>query len=445
MLFNPPMSPNLTTSLAFLRALLRFRLAEHLGQTLPDAPAIPVLQDDDHAFTRFVQHKRLTVDEYVALLAGLAPHTDPFLFDEEVQAILPQGSDFPPLGGVKGVNFRGFLPTGETVQFLLGGGGNLERRITIQRLFGTQHFFTKERILYLEEMKAGEPVSSGKLILDSEYVELFVLGYVSPPRLGSNFPAQRLQTDLEWSDLVLPESTMKQLQEVEIWLQHNDRLLYDWKMARKIKPGFRALFFGPPGTGKTMAATLLGKFTGHEVFRIDLSTMVSKYIGETEKNLASLFERAENKNWILFFDEADALFGKRTNVRDAHDRFANQEVSYLLQRIEDFPGLSILASNFKSNVDEAFTRRFQSMVYFPMPKAGERLLLWQKTFPETVHLEESIVLRQIADKYELSGSNILNIVQYCCLQALAVNNNLITSANLLAGIHRELIKENKIV
>jgi AAA+ superfamily predicted ATPase len=439
------MSLNLSHSLSFLRALLRYRLAEYLGQTLPDAPALPQLADDDHPFSRFIQHRRLNADEYVALITGLAAHADPHLFDEEVQAFLPQGGDFPPLGGVKGTNFRGFLPTGETVQFLLGGVANLERRMAIHKLFGSQHFFGKERILHLEEMKAGEPVGSGRLILDPEYVELFLLGYISPPKLSGNFPAQHLQSELEWSDLVLPESTMHQLREVETWLRHNDRLLYDWKMAGRIKPGYRALFYGPPGTGKTMAATLLGKFTGHEVFRIDLSTMVSKYIGETEKNLASLFERAENKEWILFFDEADALFGKRTSVRDAHDRFANQEVSYLLQRIEDFPGLSILASNFKTNVDEAFTRRFNSMVYFPMPRPAERLLLWQKTFPTAVRLETSVNVQQIADKYELTGSNILNIVHYCCLQALEANTDVITQENLMAGIRRELIKENKII
>ena len=168
------------------------------------------------------------------------------------------------------------------------------------------------------------------------------------------------------------------------------------------------------------------------------------YIGETEKNLAALFERAENKHWILFFDEADALFGKRTNVRDAHDRFANQEVSFLLQRIEEFPGVSILASNFKNNLDDAFTRRFQSMVYFSMPKAAERLALWQKTFPAAVQLEPTIDLARIAEQYELSGSNILNIVHFCCLRALASNTNLITQANLANGIVREMAKENKI-
>jgi DNA polymerase III delta prime subunit len=415
-----------------------------LGQGTVTMPSMPNLVDDDAPFTRFVQHKRLNAREYVVLLTALVSHIQPQLFDEVVQAFSPQGGDFPLLGGVKGSNFRGFLPTGDTVMFLLDGV-DLEQRMQIQSIFGSEHFFAKERILYLEEMKPGEPAMSGKLILDPEYVELFTLGYITPPRLGGSFPAQLLQSELEWDDLVLNPQTTNHLKEVETWIQYNDTLLYDWQMHRKIKPGFRALFYGPPGTGKTMAATLLGKFTKHDVYRIDLSSMVSKYIGETEKNLSMLFERAENKKWILFFDEADSLFGKRTNVKDAHDRFANQEVSYLLQRVEEFSGLSILCSNFKSNMDDAFTRRFQAIVYFPMPKAPERLILWQRTFPTAVTLDASVNLQAIAERYELSGSNILNIVQYCCLQALAAQTNVITQENIYGGISRELVKENKMV
>src|SRR5690606_1665724 len=150
----------------------------------------------------------------------------------------------------------------------------------------------------------------------------------------------------------------------------------DWGMEKRLNPGFRVLFHGPPGTGKTLTASLLGKYTGKEVYKIDLSMVVSKFIGETEKNLANLFDKAENKDWILFFDEADALFGKRTNVRDAHDKYANQEVSFLLQRTETYAGLVILATNFKNNIDDAFARRFQSHIYFPSPAFGERLKIW---------------------------------------------------------------------
>jgi ATP-dependent 26S proteasome regulatory subunit len=136
-------------------------------------------------------------------------------------------------------------------------------------------------------------------------------------------------------------------------------------MAARLRPGHRALFHGPPGTGKTISAALVGKLAGRDVYRVDLSLIVSKYIGETEKNLARVFNRAEQRGWLLFFDEADALFGRRSDTRDAHDRYANQEVAYLLQRIESFDGITILASNLPDNLDDAFARRFESTVYFP--------------------------------------------------------------------------------
>ena len=144
------------------------------------------------------------------------------------------------------------------------------------------------------------------------------------------------------------------------------------------------LVLGPPGTGKTLTATLLGKHTGKDVFRIDLSRVVSKYIGETEKNLSRLFDKAENKDWILFFDEADALFGKRTDIRDAHDKYANQEVAYLLQRIERLQRSGDPRDQPAANIDEAFLRRLQSIVQFPMPRPEERYEIWRKTFPSQI-------------------------------------------------------------
>lgn len=237
------------------------------------------------------------------------------------------------------------------------------------------------------------------------------------------------------------------MEELENWIKHHERLMNGWNMKRWIKPGYRALFHGPPGTGKTLTALIIGKKTGRDVFRIDLSMVVSKFIGETEKNLSQLFERARNKDWILFFDEADALFGKRTNVRDAHDKYANQEVAYLLQRIESHDGLIILASNFKSNIDEAFIRRFQSVIYFPLPSAAERLLLWNKTLPvdSGLKLPSQEELSAIARKYEITGAGIVNVVQYCCLEALANDSDDISAALLRTGIEREYQKEGKVI
>jgi SpoVK/Ycf46/Vps4 family AAA+-type ATPase len=180
-----------------------------------------------------------------------------------------------------------------------------------------------------------------------------------------------------------------------------------------------------------------------DVYRIDLSMVVSKYIGETEKNLAGVFDMAENKHWILFFDEADALFGKRTNTSDAHDRHANQEVSYLLQRIEDFPGLVILATNFKSNIDEAFARRFQLTVNFQKPDYEQRLRLWKNAFTPPCELAAEVNLEKLAYEHELTGAAIMNVLRYCSLRALERNATLITLPDILLGIRKEMQKEGK--
>jgi SpoVK/Ycf46/Vps4 family AAA+-type ATPase len=294
-------------------------------------------------------------------------------------------------------------------------------------------------------VREGDPVMSGRLILDPEIVELFTIGTVSKPRFSSEFPAEHIDTEMTWDDLVLHPATLRQIHEIEHWISHHETLLHDWGMKKTLKPGYRALFYGPPGTGKTLTATLLGKHTGKDVFRLDLSRVVSKYIGETEKNLSRLFEKAENKNWILFFDEADALFSKRTDVRDAHDKYANQEVSYLLQRIENYNGVVILATNQRAHIDEAFVRRFQAIIHFPMPRPEERCRIWRQAFPEQIAVASDIDWRQIAARYELTGAGIMNVTHYCAVEALADRSCAVTSQQLEAAILREFTKEGRIV
>jgi SpoVK/Ycf46/Vps4 family AAA+-type ATPase len=192
-----------------------------------------------------------------------------------------------------------------------------------------------------------------------------------------------------------------------------------------------------------MTACLLGKATGRDVYKVDLSLVVSKYIGETEKNLARVFDQAQDKNWVLFFDEADALFGKRSDTQSANDRYANQEVSFLLQRIETFDGIAILASNLKDNLDAAFARRFESIIYFPMPRQEERLQLWQQGFSAKAQLEDTVELDKIAANHELCGGAIMNVVRYASLQALESGDNVVTLEALQRGIRRERVKEGK--
>lgn len=214
----------------------------------------------------------------------------------------------------------------------------------------------------------------------------------------------------------------------------------DWGLSRILKAGYRSLFYGPPGTGKTLAATLIGKKNNMDVYRVDLSMIVSKYIGETEKNLAKVFDLAENRNWILFFDEADALFGKRTSANTSNDRHANQEVAYLLQRIEDFPGTVILATNLRSNIDEAFSRRFQSVIYFPMPSKELRAELWRKMLPEEWIGENSEELVEVASESELSGGSITNVVRRCALNLVETKQRYLDEAVLVNALHKEKLK-----
>ncbi|MDX1909708.1 MAG: ATP-binding protein [Bacteroidia bacterium] len=438
---------NLRIGLVYVQTLLNQRLAHYFGQG--EAPFMPPSQpvwdpEGSGPFSDFIRNRQPPLDEWLVLLMALIPSIYPNFYDGAVAHYLPSGGNFPEFGGTKGINHRGLLPTGETALFLIAGQ-DLHERLRVQRWFQTHPFFQQERIVTLESSKSGEPVMSGRLIPDPEWAEWILTGKLSIPRMNADFPAQYIETQQDWDDLILDPQTLVQIREMEDWLQYNDQLLQMWNLSTRIKPGYRALFYGPPGTGKTLTATLLGKYSQQPVFRVDLSMVVSKYIGETEKNLASLFEKAEYKNWILFFDEADALFGKRTGVRDAHDKYANQEVSYLLQRIENHAGLIILASNLKTNIDEAFTRRFQSIIYFPIPKPPERLRLWQKAFPPQVTLGPGVHLEEIARRYELTGANILNIVHYCCLRLMATAETVLTPDILLMGIRREFAKEDKVM
>ncbi len=381
-------------------------------------------------------------DEWIILVTALMPHLQPNFFETIIAEQLPNGGDFPEFGGVRAANHRSLLPTGETVQFILAGT-NIEERLQVQGYFTEEHFFFANNILWLEPVKEGEPKMSGRIILAQEWVDKILFDKESTPRFGLDFPAKKIITSMEWNDVVLHPHTLQQVNDISVWLKFNHLVQGDKNLGRKIKPGYRVLFYGPSGTGKTLTTALLGKQFGKDVYRIDLSQIVSKFIGETEKNLETVFKKAETKEWILFFDEADALFGKRTNVSSAHDKYANQEVSYLLQRVEDYPGLLILASNFKSNLDDAFLRRFHSLVHFPMPVASERLILWKKSMPGNLTLDSSVSMDELARQYEMTGASILNAVHFAALQCYARNEETIYQADLIEGIKKEYFKEER--
>ncbi|MFN0194230.1 MAG: ATP-binding protein [Aestuariivirga sp.] len=401
----------------------------------------PDFDESASAYASFLRHYEPSFAERAAIVLGLVPHLRPQLLDVFHTKNKTFDRKFTEFGGLRDAG-GDFVPTGDTLVFILAGA-DLEIRLALQALFERDHYFVKHDILRPIPQGQGEPLMKAQLRLSEECLGRLTVGHPRRPDLSVDFPARHIETKLDWSDLVLHPGTLAQVREIEIWLRHGDTLMRDWGMEAKLRPGYRALFYGPPGTGKTMTACLLGRSTGREVYKVDLSLVVSKYIGETEKNLARVFDQAQHKGWILFFDEADALFGKRSETKDAHDRYANQEVSFLLQRIETFDGIAILASNQKENIDSAFARRFESIVYFPMPRPEERLRLWRQGFSPKAQLEKSVDLEKIAAQYELCGGAIMNVVRYASLQALESGGGLVTLETLERGIRREHVKEGK--
>jgi hypothetical protein len=437
--------------IAWFRAVLDWRFRKHAGNApLPDAihpPHPPSPGDERTPYSSVVESFNMGPAERLVLILAYLPHIRPEMLDPFLIQNESLHRRFTEFGGLAGASHGGFLPSFETAVFLLAGN-DTRARLAHLALFHPDHYFFRFQILRNEarDAMAGipEPTLARPLLLTPEFVELLTTGRSYYPPFSGEFPAQRITTSYEWDDLVLDNATRRQVEDIVDWVRYRRTLLEEWQLAGRIKPGFRSLFYGPPGTGKSLTAALLGKATEMPVFRVDLSSVISKYIGETEKNLASLFDHAENRGWILFFDEADSLFGKRTETRNSNDRAANQQVSYLLQRIEDFPGIVILASNMKSHIDEAFSRRFQSIIHFPMPDYAQRLRLWEDNFKaKPFRLADDINLQGLARDNEISGGNIINVLRYACLKAAARGSETIRAEDIQQGIRDERHKEGK--
>ena len=433
-------------TLKVVRQLVQHRMRDFFDRDYPgflyEAASLMALRQS-RLFRKVFSAFEPTDEELLIFIIALTPHLDSTLYNLQIEQFLPDGGELPEFGGVKGNNFRGVLPTGETTIFLLNAS-TPDKRLAIQKILSPENRLAKFQLLQIEEVNEGEPLMSGRLLLDPEVIEQFTFGEVLPPKFSTAFGAEVISTELDWQDLILGQQGHKEINDIQIWLDYNQKLFDDWGMSRALKPGYRALFYGPPGTGKTLTATLLGKRIGREVYRVDISKIVSKYVGETEKNLATIFDKAINKNWILFFDEADSIFGKRTQVKESQDKYANQEVAYLLQRVEQFPGLVILATNFKSNIDEAFFRRFQSIIHFPLPNYEERLSLWQNAFPKQAILAPEVNLEELALNHEISGSIIINIVQFTCLRTISRQEDIIRLEDIEEGLQKEYLKLGRI-
>jgi hypothetical protein len=257
--------------------------------------------------------------------------------------------------------------------------------------------------------------------------------------------AQKLPLPYAWDDLVVPPPVREEMELARVWVSCQRQVLDQWGFGRRVAMGrgLTMLFGGQPGTGKTMAAQVLAGALALDLYRVDLSRVVNKYIGETEKNLSLLFDEAQASGAALFFDEADALFGKRSEVKDAHDRYANLEIGYLLQRMEEYEGVTILASNRARDMDEAFTRRFQFIIDFPMPDEAHRLKIWQGMFPAEAERDGALDLAGLAKRFETSGGEIKNAVLGAAFVA-AGEQVPISTAHLTRAVRREFRKGGRL-
>jgi len=250
----------------------------------------------------------------------------------------------------------------------------------------------------------------------------------------------------DWNDLILPPDPLAQLHEITNQARNRPTVHDQWGFAKKLMGrGISALFTGEPGTGKTMSAGIIARELGLDLYKVDLSALVSKYIGETEKNLDRVFTEANTSNAVLFFDEADSIFGKRSEVKDSHDRYANLEISYLLQRIEAYDGIAILATNMRANLDEAFTRRFDFITDFPFPDAEYREDIWRIHFPPEMPLANDIDIPLLARRFRLAGGNIGKIILAAAFLTAQSGEKALSMHHILHAARREYQKMGRLI
>ncbi len=285
-------------------------------------------------------------------------------------------------------------------------------------------------------LQNGRPYTSDDLFLAARQQSFHHLGQL----------AQKIDPRYSWEDIVLPPEELHTLQDIVSMMRYRPQVLEEWGVGERLiaNQGITALFAGESGTGKTLAAQVIAAELQLDLYRIDLSRVVSKYIGETEKNLDEIFNEAAGSNVVLFFDEADALFGKRSEVKDAHDRYANIETGYLLQRLETFAGLAVLATNLRANMDDAFTRRLNFIIHFPVPDQTQRLRIWKVLLPPSLPLDPRIDWEFLARRYPLTGGNIRNALVAAAFLA-AQKEQALDMSCLLQAIRQEMQKMGRFI
>lgn len=379
----------------------------------------------------------MSEEEQLFLFLLLLPLYHPEKMDVFTHELLRSHVSASLIGGCYQPPSRVFQPTFRTFLFLMGRNDQ-----ELYKMIAPDHYFIRNGIVRLGEVPPGGLLTDVPLSFTEEYYHRFTSGDYEP-RMSAEFPAQKLSSTIEWKDLILSPRTQEHLNDLRIMIRQYDSLCKLPFAGRRMVKGIKALLYGEPGTGKTESVAILGAELNRPVYRVNISTVVSKYVGETEKNMENLFNMAEGRNWILFFDEADALFGKRSRVDSSQDRFANQQVSYLLQRVETYNGILLLATNKYLDMDEAFSRRLQFKIEYPKPNEEERTRLWKKFFENSeIPLQEDINFADLTWR-EITGGMLKNIFAYTLSKVRERGGAFILQEDLEKALYEEYYKERK--
>jgi hypothetical protein len=424
----------LRTALEMLDALIQVRLEERCGgpcgrrmsiddegEGLPDVRRF----DGTGPLAEIITAAGLSAAEAVVLTAAIAPYAE-----ERFDALYGMLTDRPGVAAL----------TGEVARTLAARSfpGRLDAAVMLS---------SRGRLLAHGLLSLDPPGDLSGVLRPDPQLLAWVLGLPPQPRVAtSEFPARPLTTVHNLDDVVLPATARARIDDLAARIAHRDVVVEEWGFGahHDNAASLIALFHGPPGTGKTMTAAAIATSAGLSAYLVDLSALVSKYIGETEKALAKVFDRAARERCLLVFDEADAVFGARTEIGDAHDRYANQEVSYLLSRIEQHAGIVILTTNLVANIDAAFQRRIQVMVEFPEPGPGERERLWATVAPAQLPVDGGVDLAALAQRYPLTGAQIREATLDAAYLA-AADGRVVTGEHLATGIRRQYEKAGKSV
>ncbi len=432
---------------SWLKACIAFRIAIFKKEISADTDIFilnppPIIENNTDEYASLIKKHNFNNEERLLLALAMCNHFDPRTLNGFMET--PQLQMVSRV--LKSENALSISPTAETFFFLVAGE-NSGAYLSFHKYFSTDHPFYHDSILDLSDSPAGISKFDGALNVPVSYRELLLYNKYQPPRFSSEFPAHLLSTKLDWTDLVLQPTTQNALNEMKNRLVH-EADVRAWKTATgklgdHMRPGMRVLLYGASGQGKTFTTALLGKLLNREVYRIDLSAIISKYVGETSKNLRNLFDTAERKDWIIFIDEGDALLGMRADLSSSQSSTAqsnNHDVAYILQRIETFDGIIIVATNLANNIDAAFERRFEGRILYQALNAENQWKVWNNVWPVKLKMEEGAKIDALLAEHTLSPASIVNVVQRIAIMMAEQNQEVVSKELMRKCIMDEALK-----